>query len=909
MLVGREVEQQRVERLLDTARAGRSEVLAVVGEAGVGKSVLLDHAQSRAEGMLVLRARGVQSETHVPFAGLLELLRPALRCLDRLAAPQAAALESALALRPARAQDRFAVGAATLGLLTAYAEESPVLVLVDDAHWLDASSAAALLFALRRTLADAIGVVLTVRAGEPSLLDDADLPTVTLHGLDRAAAAELVRGHVHEAVTDEAVDRLLRETGGNPLALLELSADRLALHPESPLDTPPPVVTSVAQAYLRRCRSLPEPTRDLLLLAAAGESSDLLVLASAARSLRLDVADLEPAESAGLVRVGERVEFRHPLVRSAVYGDAAPDRRRQAHRALALALPDAEVDRRAWHLALATLGPDDSACSALEQAGDRARGRSAYDVACRAYERAGRLAPDQVRRTRLLHAAADAAWLGGRAERALELLDATGPAPPALSVAIAHLRGQIATRLGPVTAGQQLLIAGAEQAALVDVDRAVVMLAEALNAAFYAGDATAMRDIADRITTLGGTTFYATIYARMARGMALIFSGSGEQGAVLVREAVALAERSEQLVEDPRLLAWVVMGHAWLREAQAGPTVVDRALEVARRQMAVGALPFLLSLVAIEQAAGDRWAEAEAGFHEAISLARETGQRTDLAVALARSAWLEARQGKEGACRDHAAEGLALSRELGLGPCEIWVHAALADLALGLGRHEAAVGHLEEQQAVLASRGIRDIDLSPVPELVDAHLRLRHPERAAAIVDGFGADAQAKGQPWALARAARCRGLLAPDDAMDEPFETALALHLQTPDLFETARTRLAYGARLRRARQRVRAREQLRPAVQAFDRLGAAPWSDLARTELAATGETARRREPATVNDLTPQELQIALMLAGGRTTREAAAALFLSPKTVEYHLRSVYRKLDVNSREQLADALLRRG
>jgi DNA-binding CsgD family transcriptional regulator len=904
MLVGREDEQRRLAALLDTARAGRSQVLAVVGEAGVGKSALLDDTAAGAGDMTVLRARGVQSETHVPFAGLFELLRPALGHLDRLSRPQAVALQSALALRPAQSHDRFAVGAATLGLLAALAEDRPLLVLVDDAHCLDDSSAAALLFAVRRALADAIAVVLTVREGEPSLLGGADLPCLRLRGLHREATAELVRQHAAEPLTDAEVDWLHRETGGNPLALIELSAERPAV------DAPPLLVTSVAQVYLRRCQALPEDTRDLLLLAAAGESSDLLVLTRAAGLLGLDLVALAAAESAGLVRIGaDRVEFRHPLVRSAVYADATPDHRRRTHRALAGALPDAEADRRAWHLALAALGPDDAACAALEQAGERARRRSAYDVSSRVLEKAARLAPDELRRIRLFYEAADAAWLGGQAVHAVTLLEAVrGQAAPArLAASIEHLRGHIATRRGPVSEGRAILLAAAERTAAVDADHAVVMLAEALNAAFYAGDAPSMRHVAERIAALAPdiTHRHTLFFATMAQGMALVFSGSGERGAELVREAVAMVEVSDDLADDPRLLAWAVMGPLWLREAGTRRSLVHRSVDLARQRLALGVLPFLLSHVALEQVVTGSWAEAEATFTEAIALARETAQRTDLAAALARLAWLEARQGKEDACRSHAAEALTLSRELGLGLCEIWAEAALTDLHLGAGRADQALQHTQRQQAALDRLGVGDVDLSPVPEAVDALLRLKDLGGVSSLVDQLSAAAREKGQPWALARAARCRGLLAAVSDLDEVFGEALTMQRRAEDVFETARTQLAYGARLRRTGSRVRARDQLRVAAETFHRLGARPWAELAQAELGATGERARRREPSTASDLTPQELQIALMLVQGRTTREAAAAVFLSPKTIEYHLRNVYRKLRVNSREQLAEVL----
>lgn len=370
-----------------------------------------------------------------------------------------------------------------------------------------------------------------------------------------------------------------------------------------------------------------------------------------------------------------------------------------------------------------------------------------------------------------------------------------------------------------------------------------------------------------------------------------------------------MLERSDELSDDPRLLVWAAMGSIWLREADTGRALAYRALDAARRKSAVGALPFVLGHVAIDQAATDRWAQAQAGFHEAIGLARESRQHTDLAAMLAFLACLEARQGQAQQCRAHAAEALSLSRGLGLGLSEVWAISALGELELGLGRPEEALAHFEDKQAVLRARAIMDPDLSSAPELTEIYLRLGRGQEAASVAEEFSRDAGAKPQPWASARAARCRGLLADEGESDRHFDDALALHGQTADAFETARTQLAYGARLRRERQRVRAREQLRAAVEVFDRLGAGPWSQVARAELAATGETARRRDETTLNDLTPQELQIALSLADGRTTRETAAVLFLSPKTIEYHLRNIYRKLSVGSRSELKEAVGKLG
>jgi DNA-binding CsgD family transcriptional regulator len=909
MLLGREEEQRAIERLLANARAGDSGVLAIVGEAGIGKSALLTYAAEQASGMSVLRARGVQSEAHIPFAGLLELLRPALDCLSRIPVPQADALESALALRPATTRDRFAVGAATLSLLAEYADSAPVAVLVDDAHWLDGSSADAMLFAFRRLLADPVAVVLTVRHGESSLLDGADLETARLPGLDRDAATELLKRQGGQLVSNGLSKRLHRETGGNPLALLELGSELSRLAGQPP-DTPLAGGTSVARVYLSRFWLLPERTRDVLALASAIDGGDVGVLARAASTLGFDLAHLAPAETAGLITVSEaRVEFRHPLARSAIYADTPADKRRALHRALAGALSDADIDRRAWHLALACLGPDDAASSALEQAGQRARQRSAYDVASRAFERAARLAPATARQAMLLYAAADAAWLGGLADHAVTLLDGAGriTEAPALSVRIEHLRGYIAARRGSTAEAQRILLAAADQAAAIEPGRAALILAEALSAAFYAGDAAAMRLAAGRAAAIAPAAADArtAYFVLAAQGMALVMAGEGERGAAAIRAATETLNHSDELRDDLSLLAWAAMASLWLRETSAGRALASEALALARRTSAVGALPFSLSLVATDDAATDRWAEAQAGFHEAIGLARETGQHTLLGYLLARLAHLEARQGRPEESRLHAAEALTLSRRMGLGLSEVWALAAMGELELSLGHPDGALGWFEEQCAVLGARGIRDADLSPVPELVDVLLRLGRGGDAARLSADFDRDADAKGQPWVMARAARSRGLLALEGESDQHFEAALTLHARTPDTFEAGRTHLAFGARLRRERRRLDARQHLRAAADTFDRLGAEPWSEMARAELAATGETARRRDVTTLNDLTPQELQIALSLAAGRTTRETAAALFLSPKTVEYHLRNIYRKLAVGSRAELKGAM----
>jgi DNA-binding CsgD family transcriptional regulator len=901
VLLGREQERRAIDYALAQARSGQATTLAFVGEPGIGKTALLDYAAAEAADMQMLCARGVESEAQIPFASLLELLRPALMMLDRIPEPQAVALESALALRPAEAHERFAVGAATLSLLAAYAEESPLVILLDDAHWLDDSSAQALLFAFRRLVADPIAVIVSVREDEPSLLDGADLPALRLEGLSSQEASGLLGN-----VAPDLAARLYDATRGNPLALLELApeAEQLEL---APAGAPVLVPRKIAAAFLRRAETLAEPARRALVLAAASDSGDLATLEHAAAKLGIELSQVAQAEGAGLIRLNTgELEFRHPLARSAIYVEAPSEQRRAAHRALAAALPDKDVDRRAWHLAAAAVGADASASAALEQAARRSRERSAYATAAAAFERAARLAPEDQEQGRLLLDAADAAWLGGLADRAIALLDEARALnrDPARAIAIDQLSGHIKVRQGHPMQGHAILTEAAESA---DRETAAAMLAEAAGACFIAGEIREMLRTALRADELlpDDASPRTRYLAAMARGMANVLGGDAQAGAESIHRAVQVAEGSSELREDPLMLPWLVLAPVFLRESQTGRSLIDQALSAARERAAVGALPYLLNLVARDDATTDRWAVAQATHAEGNALARETGQRTELAFGLSNLAMLQARSGREEECRAVAAEALSLSQSLGLGLYEIWTTAALGELELGLGRAAEAVEHFERQLELLARSGFTDADISPAPELVDAYLRLGKREPAATAAASFDMAALAKGQPWARARSLRATALVSPDDEAVAQFERALELHAQTPDGFEAARTRLAYGERLRRSRQRVRAREQLRLALETFERLDARPWIERARSELAASGETLRRRDPTSVEEMTPQELQIALLLAEGRTTRQAAAALFLSPKTIEYHLRHVYRKLDISSREELTRAL----
>ena len=537
--------------------------------------------------------------------------------------------------------------------------------------------------------------------------------------------------------------------------------------------------------------------------------------------------------------------------------------------------------------------------------------RSAYAAAATAAERAAQLSPGDRPRARRLMAAAEAAWLGGRPERTLDRArGGAGPLPrPAAAGEIEHLRGQALIRAGDVMEGYGVLVDAAGDVEDVNRAGAIVMLADATDACVYAGRPDAMLEPARRAYELLGDESgeRERFFANIALGTAVIYAGEGDEGARRLREAVAILESSDVLSGEPRSLAAAAVAPLWLREKRAGPTLIDRAIDAARSQSALGVLPFALMLAARDAATSDRWAVGRSLYEEAIEFARETDQAMPLAGALAGLASVQARQGDADACEAGTDEALRLSERHGLGLFRIWALDALAELELGRGRIDQAVERLEDKRRTLEGFGLTDPDLSPVPELVEAAVRGGDLDGIASSLQPFAREAEAKGQPWALARLQRSRGLLAEPDAQEELFADALDLHAAARDRFEEARTRVCFGECLRRAGQRVKAREQLRAALDAFDDLGAAPWAERARTELIATGERARRRDPSTLDELTPQELQIGMLLAGGQTTREAAAKLFLSPKTVEYHLRNAYRKLDIHSREELACELRR--
>lgn len=907
MLVGRGPEQRQIAALLAGARVRQSGVLVLCGEAGIGKTALLDDTARRAGEMRVLRMSGSEYESALGFSGLHQLLGPALHLIDRIPVPQRDALAVALLLRDGPPPERFAVGAAALSLLSRYAEERPLLLLVDDAHLLDSPTAETLRFVARRLVADPIALLVSMRPEPDAALYTVGLPVLELTGLDLSAATALLAATAGRSPSAELTTKLHRATVGNPLALVELAHDIDRFRQLSP-EVPMPVSETVARAFARRGSALSKTAQRALLVAVIADG-DLSVTSRAAAALSSSVDSLAEAERVGLLRLQDgRAEFRHPLVRAAVYASAEPGARRAAHRAVADALPEASTDRRAWHLSAACVGPDDAVADALAELADRAWARGAYGAAAAALARSAELASQgSVRGLRLMQTG-EAAWLAGHVGEADEhLRHAAELLTDRRRIAeIDGMRGNIALRSGSPRNAYELLTRGAERAKAIDPDMSVQLLADAVTASFYLCDTSSGLADADLIEELLGGCRSATerIRGQMAIGIARVLAGG--DGVHWIRDAVAALAKHPELFDDPRRPDWSVIGTLFLRESAAGRDLVGRVIGEQRARTALGALPNLLFHVARDDATTDRWAFALTGFAEGITLARETGQTTDLAASLAGLAWLQARMGRAEECGENCQEVFDLAQRHQIVLAALWARFALGDMSLAGGDATAAVRHFEELRTTLSRIGFRDVDLAPGPELAEAQLRCGEARSAAVTARDYLRRARDKGQPWALARANRAVALCSPDAGeRNTLFEKALECHASSLDLYEEARTRLAFGGSLRRDRSRVAARPHLRTALEQFERLGAQPWADVAARELDATGERVRRSGETYLAALTSQEIQISRMLATGRTTKEAAAALFLSPKTVEYHLRHIYQKLGIGSRAELAAAI----
>jgi DNA-binding CsgD family transcriptional regulator len=894
MLVGRGVECAAVERLLFEARESRSGALVIRGEPGIGKSALLEYAVGRADDMRVLRGVGIESESELAFAALHGILRPVLDRLDDLPEPQADALRGAFGMTSGRASDRFLIAVGGLTLLSEAADEQPVLCVVDDAQWLDGGSAEALAFAARRLEAEGVVMLFAARDGEAHALDG--LPELRLAGLDGDAADALLAG-----LSVALRDRLLESAHGNPLALIELSAaltpDQLAgreLLPE-----PLPIGAALENAFLERVRRLPEQTQTLLLLAAADDTGNLDIVLQTAREIGVRDEALDAAEAAGLLRVGASgLEFRHPLIRSAVYQGAPFSERRRAHLALARALVhEQDADRRAWHRAAAVTAPNDEVADELERTSERARRRSGYAAAAAALERAAELTSDEGEQAARLVAAAHSAWNSGSAQRADVLLDraARFASDPRLLADIDHLRGSFARAHGRAAESCTILMAGSSSIAETDPAKAIQMLLDAAMSAEYAGDVPRLIEIGRRAQSFSGIDGHSEFARVLVAGMGSMLEAETERGSELLRRAIELG------ADDPERLLYAALAAEYLGDVTTEQALAARAVAHYRTHGQVGSLPVALEVLATAEAWSGLYAAAAADATEGLRILRDTGQAVSAPDFLAFLARLAAVQGREDECRAYADEALERATALGLGLPAAEASHALALLDLGLGRPTEAFERLHALATAAPGAGHPRLGQFAVADLVEAAVLSGRIDAAEAAVSSFAHWIEHSSAAPMLALLERCRGQLAAGDAAASHFVEALRLHAGQERPFERARTELLYGEALRRARRRLEARAHLRAALETFGRLGAVPWEERARRELRASGETARKRDPSTAGELTPQELQITRFVSEGATNRQIAAQLFLSPRTIDYHLRKIFQKLDISSRAEL--------
>ncbi|MFB7472960.1 AAA family ATPase [Kitasatospora sp. NPDC056184] len=907
MLYGREREQAAVDALLDGARDGRSGVLVLRGEPGIGKTALLEYAVAAAgdglRAIRVIRAAGVEYEAELPFAGLSQLLAPGLDRLEALPGPQRRSLEGSFGLVEATGgADRLLTGLATLGLLAELAADQPLLCVVDDVQWLDPSSLDALLIAARRLQAEGVALLLAARdtgadagtGGGAGVLPLVGLPELRLTGLAEADAVRLLADRAGGALTEPVRRRLLAEAAGNPLALVELPSV------EADCASGGLALTSrLLMAFHGQVTGLPPATQTLLLVAAAEENGELEVVLAAAAVLGVDAGALAPAERVRLITVSaeRRLVFRHPLLRAAVLQRTPLQQRLAAHRAIGEVLEDG--DRRTWHLALAATAPDADLADALERTAQRAEARGAHGGAAAAYERAAGLTPDRDGATRRLVLAAEAATEEGKLAQAEALADRAGARTDNVfaHALLDQVRAVAHFWRGAYPAAYRLLL----DAAATDIEpaHAARMLLQAFHAAWYVGEEP-VAVVLDRLAALPlgpGEPLAPLARDLPAAVLPALGRPAGPVPDVRVTAEAARRAGAESPVDLVQLCgAALVLG----RDHETLELAAELAAE-ARAKGAVGVLPTLQFFLAEAELFHGRHRDAEITAAEGYALARDTGQHQWTSQLGAVLACLAALGGADERCTDLAARALAPGSSASAAG-EPWAQWALALLDLGRGRAASAADRLHtlttgpHRHHIGATRA--------VPDLVEAAVRLGEPERAAEPYERFARWAGAAGTPWAEAVRLRCQALLGPDELAESAYRAALDLHEGTHRPFERARTALLYGEWLRRERRRTEARPHLRAALETFERLGAAPWAERARTELTATGTAAPTPAAAAagvLTVLTPQELQIARLAAQGLSNRDIAAQLFLSPRTVGHHLYKAYPKLGIASRTEL--------
>ncbi|WP_435807874.1 AAA family ATPase [Streptomyces cyaneofuscatus] len=908
MLYGRTAEQGRLARLLAAARAGRSGALLLRGEAGIGKTALLDwlagtaaapvHGDATGDGreVRVLRVTGVEPEADLAFGGLVQLLWPVQDRLNALPEPQAAALRAVLGTgREQRGPDRFLTGLAVLTVLAELAEDGPVLCLVDDAQWLDRATAEALLFAARRLAAEGVAMVLAGRDDDGFTAPG--IPELPLPRLDFEDSSRLLADRGRAPALHS---QIITESAGNPLALIEFDAARSDQpHQHSPL----PVADRVSSAFRARIGGLPERTRLMMLIAAAEGRGDLPLLLRASELLGVDLGDLAEAERTGLMYVmGGAVTFRHPLIASATYQGAVLARRIAVHRALAEAATD--PDCRARHLLAVATGPDQEAALELAAAAGRARGRTAYAAASGLFGQAARLTTDPRQRTSWLAEAAALALAAGHAAQADRLAQEAGELAdglvdgladdPAAGARVASVRAAVAFELGDRNEAAHGLLARLGNAAPNTAPNTAPPEASGLlrTAAAYgwlAGDADAVRTAAARLATA------ASAADPLVEGLERLCEDDAEHGLPLLTRFLegrpdTTGPRDadeEQAVRMLALTCGLLLGDDEAAHARASAEV-----RRCRSQALIGQLPYALDVLAQTHLLAGHHRDAEAAVTEAEEIARDTGMHRRLVRLGAVRARMAAIEGDARRVRELAD---ATPPALRTG-----VDCALVLLDLGLGDFGSALSRLDPPPP--GPDRYTWLSLSTAADRIEAAVRLGQPERAEEALRHCESWARATTAPWAQAVALRCRALI---DDRPGPYAQALHLHEKGGRPFERARTELLYGEWLRRARRPNEARDVLRSALAAFERLRAEPWMRRAAAELRAAGERrVAARVPAEnpIDRLTPQELQVVRLARGGSSSREIAAQLFLSRRTVEHHLYKAYPKLGVGSRRELA-------
>jgi DNA-binding CsgD family transcriptional regulator len=903
-LAGRRSETDVLDGLVEAVRGGESRTLVMRGEPGVGKTALLEHLVERASGFRVARAAGVQSELELAFAGLHQLLAPMLDRLEHLPDPQRAALRTAFGVSTGPAPDRFFVALAVLGLLSDVAEEQPLLCVVDDEQWLDRASAQVLAFVARRLGAEPVGLVFAARRTSEEL---AEAPQLVVEGLPERDARALLDSALTGPVDARVRDQIVSETRGNPLALLELVRGSTPAELAGGFGLPggEPLSRTIEESFRRRLDALPADTRRLMRLAAADPVGEPLLVWRAAERLGLDVQAATPAAEAGLLELGARVRFRHPLVRSAAYRSASVQERQEVHAALAdVTDPDADPDRRAWHRAQAAPGPDEDVAEELERSAGRAQARGGLAAAAAFLERAATLTPEPARRAQRLLAAATVKRDAGALDEALGLLVAVeaGPLDALRTAEVEHLRGQIALEQQRGGDAARLLLSAAERFAPLDGELARETHLEALVAAMWGGEESSPGGV----VTAAEAARAAPPGPDSPRAVDVLLDGL----AIRLTEGYAAAAptltRALELVVAPDAGAGEVGRWLWLAGARPSATVAlelwdaetwhfvaARQAQVARDAGALVQLRLALHSVAGTHILAGELTTAALMLAEDHLIAEATGNAPIAYTDMMRAAW----RGDEEQASELIAATVQQATARGLGRFLTFAAYAGSVLFNGLGRHDAA-----RDAAVRAFAGDQvGRDPLVLPELAEAASRTGDVELLRTALARLSERARATPTDWALGIEARVRALLAEGDAAERLHRESIQRLGRTRLRVELARGHLLYGEWLRRERRRVDAREQLRIAHDMLEAMGVDAFAERARRELLATGETVRKRSVETADELTAQEALIARLARDGLSNPEIGTRLFISPRTVKYHLRKVFIKLGISSRSEL--------